>query len=212
MATRVLPVLDTSPARVNAPLSIIKESPEPIMSISPDSAQFSPFIVTLAKPSPSFRPTKLLSSVPVPIRVRVFPVELVEITSPTRTEPVSSTSVLFLLLANIIAAVLPLIVPLFLISNFAVSFTLIPFSVPCTRALLVSLVLPLVAVIASPFVPIIAPLLLIPIPYRVLRPVFPFIIPVLVLIMFTAEEFSPTNMPFSAPIIFPLLLKSPSID
>ena len=69
-------------------------SPEPIMSILPDSAQLSPFIVTLAKPSPSFRPIKFLSSVPVPISVRVFPLEFVEITSPMRVEPVSSNSVL----------------------------------------------------------------------------------------------------------------------
>ena len=164
LATRVLPVFDTAPDRVNAPVSISKESPEPIISRSPDSAQFSPIIFILAKPSPSFRPTKLLSSVPVPIRVRVFPVELVEITSPIRVEPVSSTRVLFLLLANITAAVSPLIVPLFVISTFAVSFILMPFWVPCTVPLLNIFVLPVPSVIASPLVPIIAPLLLIPMP------------------------------------------------
>ncbi len=164
LATRVLPVFDTAPDRVNAPVSISKESPEPIISRSPDSAQFSPIIFILAKPSPSFRPTKLLSSEPVPINVRVFPLEFVDITSPMRLEPVSSSSVLFLSLANIIAFVSPLIVPLFLISNFAVSFTLIPYWVPCTVALLKILVLPSFAVIASAFVPIISPLLLMPIP------------------------------------------------
>ena len=164
LATRVIPVFDTAPDRVNAPVFISKESPEPIMSSLPDSAQLSPFIVTLAKPSPSFRPIKLLSSEPMPSNSRVFPLEFVEITSPMRLEPVSRSNALFLSLANIMAFFSPLIVPLFFISNFAVSFTLIPFWVPCTVALLNTLVLPLVAIIASPFVPITLPLLLMPIP------------------------------------------------
>ncbi len=212
LATRVLPVFDTAPDRVNAPVSISKESPEPIISRSPDSAQFSPIIFILAKPSPSFRPTKLLSSVPVPIRVRVFPVELVEITSPIRVEPVSSTRVLFLLLANITAAVSPLIFPLFVISTFALFVTLKPYCAPCTLPVFMTLVLPSLRAIPSFAVPVIVPALLMATPASAFRPVLPLITPVVLFEILTADEFSLTNIPSSKAVIFPRLLISPCID
>ena len=126
-ATSVLPALETVPARVRLPLFTCSESPAPMMSTLPVSVQSSPFILTEAKPSPSFSPIKLLSSVPVPTRVRVLPVERVEMTSPDRFEPVLRVRVLYLLLANIIAVLPPPIEPLLMMSAFAVSVTLIPF-------------------------------------------------------------------------------------
>ena len=122
-ATSVLPALETVPARVRLPLFTCSESPAPMMSTLPVSVQSSPFILTEAKPSPSFSPIKLLSSVPVPTRVRVLPFETVEITSPDNDEPVLSTRVLFLSLAKNTAAFPPPSEPLFVISTLALPET-----------------------------------------------------------------------------------------
>ncbi len=176
------------------------------------SVQSSPFIFTEAKPSPSLRPTKLLSSVPEPTSESALPVEPVEMTSPMREEPVLSTRLLFLLLANITAASPPPSKPLLMISAFASLATLIPFWLPCTVPLLLILLLPSLNATPSPAVPVMAPLLSNPRPICELRPFFPLITPVSVLVILIADDSSLTKIPLLAPVMIPLLLKSPAID
>ncbi|MDE4080660.1 MULTISPECIES: hypothetical protein [Enterobacter cloacae complex] len=75
-----------------------------------------------------------------------------------------------------------------------------------------TLVLPSLKAIPSPPVPVIVPALLMATPVSALSPVLPLIIPEALLVIFTAEEFSLTKIPFSKAVILPLLLISPCMD
>ncbi len=129
-----------------------------------------------------------------------------------REEPVLSTRLLCLLLANMTAVPPPPSKPLLIISAFALSTTLIPFWLPCTVPLLLILLLPSLNATPSPAVPVMAPLLSNPTPICELRPFLPVITPVSVLVILIADDSSLTKIPLLAPVMIPLLLIAPAID